>query len=307
MPLELRSITKREIDAGIVAFPVEELDVSGRIVRYVTTSRQSQKRIRSLLTKEPLTIPWIETFKPDEVMVDIGANVGMYGIYAGVVGCRVFAFEPEALNYAELNKNIFVNGLHGRVTAYCMAISDSAEVSVLHLSGFSYAGSHHDFGENWWNSDRLIGGRTVERDKRPQQGCVSFSLDELVARQVLPPPNHIKIDVDGIEYKVIRGAAETLKRPELKTILLEVDFKIPQSLELVDQLKSQGWKLSQHQLRVNQHEYMPEGRIESLMERRKGGANFIFFKDDQYFRFFEEFTQTFVPPNPVPAPAAQTA
>src|SRR3954451_1972510 len=105
MPLELQSITKREIDAGIVSFPVEELDVSGRIVRYVATSRQSQKRIRSLLTKEPLTIPWIETFKPDEVMVDIGANVGMYGIYAGVLGCRVFAFEPEALNYAELNKN----------------------------------------------------------------------------------------------------------------------------------------------------------------------------------------------------------
>lgn len=307
MPLELRSITKREIDAGIVSFPVEELDVSGRIVRYVATSRQSQKRIRSLLTKEPLTIPWIETFKPDEVMVDIGANVGMYGIYAGVVGCRVFAFEPEALNYAELNKNIFVNGLHGQVTAYCMAISDSADVSVLHLSGFSYAGSHHDFGENWWTSDRLIGGRTVERDKRPQQGCVSFSLDELVARQVLPPPNHIKIDVDGIEHKVVRGAAETLKRPDLKTILLEVDFKIPQSLELVDQLKSQGWKLSQHQLRVNQHEYMPEGKIESLMERRKGGANFIFFKDDEYFRFFEEFTHTFVPPNPVPAPAPQTA
>ena len=300
-PLEIRSTTKRDLEAGIISLPVEELDVSGRIVRYVATSRQSQKRIRSLLTKEPLTVPWIETFKPDEVVVDIGANVGMYAIYAGVVGCRVFAFEPEALNYAELNKNIFVNDLHGRVTAYCMAITDVADVSVLHLSGFSYAGSHHDFGENWWKSDRLIGGRMIERDKRPQQGCVSFPLDELISRQVLPPPNHIKIDVDGFEYKVARGAANTFQRPELKTILLEVDFKIPQSLEVVSHLKAQGWKLSQHQLRINQHEYMPEGKIESLMSRGKGGANFIFFKDDDYFRFFEEFSHHFVPPNPVPA------
>jgi hypothetical protein len=46
---------------------------------------------------------------------------------------------------------------------------------------------------------------------------------------------------------------------------------------------------------------MPEGKIESLMNRRKGGANFIFFKDDEYFSFFEDFTKTFVPPNPVPA------
>jgi len=286
------------MDADIITLPVEELDVSGRIVRYVASSRQSIKRIRSLLTKEPLTIPWIETFKPGEVFVDIGANVGMYAIYAGVVGCRVFAFEPEALNYAELNKNIFVNGLHDRVTAYCMGITDEAEVSVLHLSQFAYAGSHHDFGENWWKADKVIGGRTVERDKRPRQGCVSFSLDELVDRQVLPPPNHIKIDVDGFEYKVARGAERTFQHPNLKTILLEVDFKIPRSLEIVDHLRAQGWKLSTHQLRVNQHEYMPEGKIESLMERRKGGANFIFFKDDDYFRFFEEFTHTFVPPNP---------
>lgn len=298
MPLEIRSATKREITDENLTLPVLELDVSGQIVRFVLTSRHSHSRARTLLEKEPLTIPWVNTVKPDEVFVDIGANVGTYAIYAGVIGARVYAFEPEALNYAELNKNIFVNDLHGRVTAYCMAISDQADVSVLHLSAFTYAGSHHDFGENWWKGDRTIGGRLYKRDSRPQQGCVSYSLDELVARNVLPQPNHIKIDVDGFENKVIRGAAKTLQNPDLKTVLLEVDFRIPESLQIVDHMRSQGWKVSNHQLRINQHEYMPEGKIESLMERGKGGANFIFFKDDEYFRFFEEFAHTFVPPNP---------
>ncbi|MCW2338508.1 FkbM family methyltransferase [Sphingobium sp. B2D3A] len=298
MPLEIRSATKREIGDESTTLPVLEMDVSGQIVRYVLTSRHSSSRARTLLTKEPLTIPWITTVKAGEVFVDIGANVGTYAIYAGVIGARVFAFEPEALNYAELNKNIFVNNLHGRVTAYCMAISDQADVSVLHLSAFVVAGSHHDYGENWWKSDRTIGNRLVKREQRPQQGCISYSLDELVARQVLPQPNHIKIDVDGFENKVVRGAAKTLQSPDLKTVLLEVDFRIPESLQLVDHMRSQGWKTSDHQLRINQHEYMPDGKLESLMQRGKGGANFIFFRDDEYFRFFEEFAETFVPPNP---------
>ena len=298
MPLEIRTAETYEVNDGLITLPVLELDVSGRIVRYAITARQPEKRARTLLTKEPLTVPWIETFKPDEVFVDIGANVGLYAIYAGVVGARVFAFEPEALNYAELNKNIFVNNLHGRVTAYCMAIMDAADVSVLHLSTFSFAASHHDFGQNSWRADKTIGGRFIEREKRMQQGCVSFSLDELVSRQVLPVPNHIKIDVDGFEYKVVNGAAKTFQQPELKTILLEVDFKIPKSMEAVEWLIARGWKLSNQQIRINQHEYMAEGKIESLMSRRKGGANFIFFKDDAYFAFFEEFTQTFIPPNP---------
>jgi FkbM family methyltransferase len=299
MSLELRSSIQREFVTDSITLPVQELDVSGTIVRYVTTARGSEKRANTLLTKEPLTVPWIHSFQPDEVYVDIGANVGMYAIYAGVIGARVFAFEPEALNYAELNKNIYVNDLHGRVTAYCMAITDSADVSVLYLSAFSFAGSHHDFGENRWTSNRVIGGRQIERDTRPQQGCVSFSLDELVARQVVAPPNHIKIDVDGFEYKVARGAANTFGRPELKTILLEVDFAIPESIQIVQHLKEQGWKVSDHQLRINQHEYMKEGKIDSLMSRGKGGANFIFFKDDAYFDFFERFAEGFVPPHPL--------
>ena len=304
MSLEIRSSNEREFVTDSITLPMVELDVSGRTVRYVTTARGSEKRARTLVTKEPLTPVWIETFKPDEVYVDVGANVGMYAIYAGVVGARVFAFEPEALNYAELNKNIFVNDLHGRVTAYNIAISDQVDVSILHLSAFSFAGSHHDFGENRWESDRVIGGRHLERDKRPQQGCVSFPLDELVARQAIPVPNHIKIDVDGFEYKVINGAAKTLERPELKTLLLEVDFAIPESIELVHRLKGQGWKVSDHQLRVNQHEYLKEGKIDSLMQRGKGGANFIFFKDDSYFDYFAKFAETYVPPHPLKAQKA---
>lgn len=47
------------------------------------------------------------------------------------------------------------------------------------------------------------------------QGSIGYSLDELIELNALPSPNHIKIDVDGIEHLVVKGARDTLASPEL--------------------------------------------------------------------------------------------
>src|SRR4029450_11497484 len=128
--------------------------VDGKTLRYVESNRLAAKRVESLFAKEPTTIPWIASFQPGETFVGIGGNVGVYSIYGAVMtGCRVFAFEPESLNYAELNKNIFVNGLHDRISAFCLAMSDEEKIDYLNLGCFGEAYSHHDFGENTWVED----------------------------------------------------------------------------------------------------------------------------------------------------------
>lgn len=275
----------------------EEATVNGNVVRYVPTSRHSFKRIKTLVSKEPTTLPWIDTFKRDEVYVDVGANVGMYAIYAGVCGARVYAFEPESQNYAELNKNIFINNLFGRVTAYCMAMSDVAEISLLYLSTFSIGFSHHDFGENRWKDDLKFNNRSLPKEQRPVQGCFSFTLDELVERGVIPPPNHLKIDVDGFENKVVKGAEKTLRSDSLKTILIELDFKIPEHAAILDYLVGMGWHFSEDQVRTNTPDLAPYHVIESRMKQSKGMANFIFYKDKKFYDdFFADFLKTYVPP-----------
>ena len=50
-------------------------------------------RAKTLLTKEPETIEWIHTFGSDDIMWDIGANVGVYSLYAALRGNRVCSFE----------------------------------------------------------------------------------------------------------------------------------------------------------------------------------------------------------------------
>ena len=55
-------------------------------------------RFNTLLDKEPETIEWIDSFKPGETLWDIGANVGIYSIYAGLRGLNVLSFEPDTIH-----------------------------------------------------------------------------------------------------------------------------------------------------------------------------------------------------------------
>jgi FkbM family methyltransferase len=125
------------------AVPFATLENAGKSVHYSVPSRHTLWRARTLETKEPETLAWIPGFDSSAILVDIGANVGMYTIWAPVMaGVRVFAFEPEALNYAVLNQNIELNDLHDRGTAYCAALSDATGVGEPFVSELLAGGSN---------------------------------------------------------------------------------------------------------------------------------------------------------------------
>src|SRR5687767_7784862 len=184
--------------------PFATIEIAGKTIHYRVPSRETLWRVRSLETKEPETLQWIAGFEADDVLVDVGANVGMYSILAAAtVGVRVVAFEPESLNYSVLNQNIVLNGLHDRIAAYCVALSNANETGTLFVSEFLAGAARHNFGEQ------------VDHNLEPmrasfQQGCISRTLDSLIAEGAMPFPTHLKIDVDGIEHKVVEGAAETI-------------------------------------------------------------------------------------------------
>lgn len=80
-------------------------------------------RARTLFTKEPETIEWIDDFQEGDVFWDVGANVGVYTLYAATTHkLQVLAFEPSASNYLLLNRNVEINKLSDRVRAYCVGL-----------------------------------------------------------------------------------------------------------------------------------------------------------------------------------------
>lgn len=176
-------------------------------------------RAQTYTTKEPDTIEWIESFiREGDVLYDVGANIGQYSLYAAkhLKGkCNVLAFEPEALNYAKLNKNIVLNGLSDAITAYCLAVTGQTALDVFYVKAFSPGASLHAFGQP-------IGQGDIPFPPSHKQGMMGVSLDDLTGQFGLPFPNHVKIDVDGIEEQIVQGAGRTLADPRLKSALVEV-------------------------------------------------------------------------------------
>jgi FkbM family methyltransferase len=213
-----------------------EIEYEGVQVVYAAPTIMTRWRAESLLQKEPCTIQWISTFARGEVLADVGANVGMYTIWAAKTrGARVFAFEPEAQNYALLNRNIVMNALGGQVTAYCLALSDAPGYSELHLSDLRVGGSCHSLGEK-------VDFKHDPMTPAFSQGCIAAPLDDLVSQGVMPVPDHIKIDVDGFEPKVIVGARHTIGNEKVRSLLIETNQNLADHLHMVKELESLGFR-----------------------------------------------------------------
>lgn len=174
-------------------------------------------RAQTLLTKEPETIEWIDSFKDGEVYWDVGANVGVYALYAGISRkVKVLAFEPSAANYLLLNRNIDANRLSETMQAFCLAFSDGTGLNALNMQTTDFGGALSSFGVAVDNNGAIF--QPVFR-----QGMIGFTIDDFIAQFSPDFPNHLKIDVDGIEDLIIKGAVKTLADPRLRSLSIELD------------------------------------------------------------------------------------
>lgn len=188
---------------------------AGGPIHFLTPSGRALHDPWALYENEPETIRWLDTMAPDEVLWDIGANIGVYALYAANArGLRVLAFEPSAASFAVLMRNIEINGLGGRIDAYCLAFDRATRLDYLHMAATEAGHSMHSFG-----TDETARGVIAPKFRQSVPG---FAIDAFRELFRPPPPGHIKLDVDGNEAAVLRGAAATLATT-VKTALVEID------------------------------------------------------------------------------------
>ncbi len=193
------------------------------VLHFFTPNFVCKWRASTFSTKEPETLKWIDEYGGDGVFFDIGANIGLYSIYyAKSKSGKVFAFEPSVLNTKQLAKNISLNQASEVISVLSSPLTDQngfaqfkhaslEEGSALSSFGVPYGQDGKSFHENL--SYSLLG----------------FSLDFLVEVGLIPGnPSLIKIDVDGIEHLILKGAIKTLRNPECKSVLVEVTPKFIQ-------------------------------------------------------------------------------
>ena len=143
----------------------------------------------------------------NDVFYDIGANVGLYScmISSAIPKCEVYPFEPHPTNVEALKRNLQLNDIGGQI--FQLALSD--EEGEFELSS---EGAEAGLGEH--SLDTSGTGSTVPVTVR--------RLDDLRKDHDIPIPTVVKIDVEGAELDVIRGAKETFSDPNCKVIYCEV-------------------------------------------------------------------------------------
>lgn len=173
--------------------------------------------------------------RPGDVVYDVGANLGyltlLFARLAGPAG-RVLAFEPLPANLARLRRNLALNGLEQRVQVVEAAVAGRAGRLRFLV---------HDSG----GMGKLEGAAGRDEHYRQTIAVASVDLDTFVFRRRSPPPQVVKLDVEGGEVLALPGMRRVLAqvRPAL---LLELHG--PQALEVARAvLGAAGYRL--HRLR----------------------------------------------------------
>lgn len=215
MPVEDRAHVLERLDEEMIT----EAPIPSGTILFYTGSLLLLARATNFLFKEEDTVRWIERFEDRAIFWDIGANVGVYSLYAAAQKkATVLAFEPSAANFYVLSRNIELNNFADRVTAYCLAFSNCTQRGVLNLAEPEIGGALSQFGQMGETSRYA-----TDRHYTPQ-GMLGFAIDEFVVRFDPPMPTYIKLDVDGLELPILIGAKETLRNPQLRSLMVELSL-----------------------------------------------------------------------------------
>lgn len=188
------------------------------------------QRVLSLYEKEKMNAI-SKLLKPGATFVDVGGNVGDYSLLAArIVGDagRVICFEPAPANYRWIEKSIDLNG-YRNIRLSTVALSDAEGEASLYLGA-------------------QCGFHTLLKDQAERQAGViqvkTQTLDSVLDEMGCATVDMMKVDVEGAELRVLKGARDTLQRNPNVILFLELHPGMGlDSREVCDFLRAQGFTL----------------------------------------------------------------
>jgi FkbM family methyltransferase len=130
-----------------------------------------------------------ELYLPGSAVIDVGANIGNHAVFFGAfLNAPVYAFEPYQANHDLLEMNIVANRLEGQVISACVAIGDGDGVGSLHPGPCSNLGT-----------------------TRVAFGAGEVPVRSLDSLSISGPIGLLKVDVEGAEVAVLRGATALIR------------------------------------------------------------------------------------------------
>jgi len=135
------------------------------------------------------------TIEANDVVVDIGANIGFFALYAaGKTQNTIYTFEPFPENVEFLKKNINANDCRN-IVIDCLAVSDKSGIGKLYLS--EICGGHLMFDHN-------INGKLHDYIEVPTK-----TLEEIMRDHSIEKIDFLKLDCEGSEGQILKSASSS--------------------------------------------------------------------------------------------------
>jgi FkbM family methyltransferase len=214
---------------------------SDRQFVFPADNRHIRKRASKIGSKEPGTVSWLhKTLRADDVFYDIGANVGIYSVFAAarISRGRVYSFEPHAGNFEVLLRSICLNNMADRIAPLSVALD--AQSGCI---DFAY----HELRAGSTGSQLATSPLAVAQDHAAVVELKSTqAIDSMLAAGQIEPATVIKIDVDGAELNILRGMERLLAARSVRSLQVEIDP--PQNDAIRAWLDQQGYRAVQTHL-----------------------------------------------------------
>lgn len=147
----------------------------------------------------------LHALRPGDLFVDVGANIGSYTILAaGVCEADAIAIEPVPSSFVHLMDNVRLNDLQTRVTALNTAVGDIK--GCLRFTA---------------NLDTM--NHVISDSEDNEQAAISVPVDTIDSILMNKTPTVMKIDVEGYETKVLKGAQNILSTKTLLAVMMEIN------------------------------------------------------------------------------------
>lgn len=214
----------------------KSISIHNQKINFFIPNQITEWRVNTFFTKEPETLEWIDNFKNEKnfILWDIGANVGLYSIYAAIKhsNCEIISFEPSTSNLRTLSRNISINNLENRVKIFTNPLTNQTnKFLTMRENDFIEGGALNSFGEKYNNE-----GKDFKSLMNYQ--LIGKSINSILEDKILAAPNYIKIDVDGIEHLILQQADKCLTHNNLTSLSIEINENFEEQYKMVLKIMS---------------------------------------------------------------------
>jgi FkbM family methyltransferase len=196
-----------------------------------TDNECGQAILRDGIFEYPL-IEWCQQYlSPNGTFIDVGAHMGTYSIILSSYCKQVYSFEPQGSTFECLNQGINANKITNIITHNVGIGSKEEMLSLSHVSEDGGGSSLLN------NISDMTGLKTLSQEVVDVVPLDSYEINNI---------NLIKIDVEGFELEVLKGAVKTLERNNYPPILFEAwpnEWYQEQREELIDYAKGLGYNI----------------------------------------------------------------